>query len=371
MNEPATKVNPEEYVASLRAEAKHLKQEISTLQQNGKSLLDQTIEATERGLQLRTLDDYWRYAKYVIGARVDMPNLVSKDIKTAEAIVIAVQFGAEVGLSPMQALQNVMVVNGRPSLWGDAPKAIVLASGLFDGKSAREFWIDESGQEIPAMGIHESFGAICRVRRLPDGEVVERAFTLAMARTAGLLDKDTWKKYPHRMLQLRARSIALRDVFPDVLKGLPIAEEIAEVESVPTASQPTSLQELTKKLKNLPEPEVETQQPKPPHPPLSGKLAGSLLDARDRLNIPDDKWNDLLRRYGCLDVAGLSEAKGNELLATLQFPEPVPPGPARRIVDDDEEVEKVKKRLREKYPPKAKAEVAEVAVPVESGSLFS
>jgi len=51
------------------------------------------------------------------------------------------------------------------------------------------------------------------------------------AKTAGLLGKQgPWTQYPRRMMQMRARSWALRDVFPDVLRGMPIAEDIMDIE---------------------------------------------------------------------------------------------------------------------------------------------
>src|SRR5690606_39168844 len=37
-----------------------------------------------------------------------------------------------------------------------------------------------------------------------------------------------WTQYPKRMRQMRARAFALRDVFPDVLRGMPIAEAVMD-----------------------------------------------------------------------------------------------------------------------------------------------
>jgi hypothetical protein len=49
------------------------------------------------------------------------------------------------------------------------------------------------------------------------------------AKAAGLLGKQgPWSQYPKRMRQMRARGFALRDVFPDVLKGMPVAEEVMD-----------------------------------------------------------------------------------------------------------------------------------------------
>lgn len=49
------------------------------------------------------------------------------------------------------------------------------------------------------------------------------------AAKAGLKGKQgPWTQYPKRMMQMRARSWALRDVFPDVLRGMPVAEEVMD-----------------------------------------------------------------------------------------------------------------------------------------------
>jgi hypothetical protein len=56
----------------------------------------------------------------IFAAMAARSGLVPKDYAgKAEAIMIAVQLGSELGLSPMQSLQSVAVINGRPGVWGD------------------------------------------------------------------------------------------------------------------------------------------------------------------------------------------------------------------------------------------------------------
>ncbi|MDD0837870.1 hypothetical protein PSQ40_04730 [Curvibacter sp. HBC61] len=142
-------------------------------------------------------------------------DLVPKDFKgKAGNCLIAMQWGAELGLKPLQALQNLAIINGRPSLWGDAVLALVRAS------PACEWVIEED----------EGDTAVCRVKRRGEPEQ-KRTFSMADAKTAGLLGKQgPWTQYPKRMRQMRARAFALRDVFPDVLRGLPVAEEVMDSE---------------------------------------------------------------------------------------------------------------------------------------------
>lgn len=142
-------------------------------------------------------------------------NIVPKDfIGNPGNILVAVQWGMELGLQPMQAMQNIAVINGRPSLWGDAVLALVRSS------PACEYVIEED----------KGTASVCRVKRRGEEEQ-SRTFTDDDAKKAGLLGKaGPWTQYPKRMRQMRARSWALRDVFPDVLRGMPIAEEVMDME---------------------------------------------------------------------------------------------------------------------------------------------
>jgi hypothetical protein len=137
-------------------------------------------------------------------------GLVPKDYeRNSGKCLIAMQWGAELGLKPLQAIQNIAVINGRPSLWGDVMLAIVRASPLC------EYVVEEVLGDV----------ARCRVKRRGEPEQV-REFTKADAEMAKLWNKEgPWRNYPKRMLQMRARAWALRDVFTDLLKGLHMAEE--------------------------------------------------------------------------------------------------------------------------------------------------
>lgn len=130
-------------------------------------------------------------------------------------ILVAVQMGAELGLKPIQALQNIAVINGRPSVYGDALLALVQINPVFES-------IQESFDE-------ETNTAYCTVKRKGESEY-KVSFSEKDARKAGLWGKGgPWTTYPKRMLQMRARGFALRDKFADVLGGLITAEEARDI----------------------------------------------------------------------------------------------------------------------------------------------
>lgn len=137
-------------------------------------------------------------------------DIVPKDYQRKPGnILVALQWGAEIGLQPLQALQNIACINGRPAIWGDAMLALVRQSGLLAS-------IKEEQNDTQAT---------CIVQRKGE-EPHTSIFTMEDAKRAGLAGKSgPWTNYPKRMMQLRARAYALRDIFPDVLKGMAIAEE--------------------------------------------------------------------------------------------------------------------------------------------------
>lgn len=130
-------------------------------------------------------------------------------------VLIAVQMGSEVGLSPMAAIQNIGVINGKPGLYGDAGKAILLAGGCI---------IEEDDIEV----IKATGRARCKITR-KGRPPVERTYSLDNARTAGLWGKDgPWRTNPERQMAWRAFWFAARDAAADMLKGIGGAEELTD-----------------------------------------------------------------------------------------------------------------------------------------------
>ena len=181
----------------------------------------QTIAAGQRGIQLTSLDEMWRFAGIVMASGV-----APKDWNRSMCF-IALDMGASVGLHKMAAVQGIAVINNRPSLYGDAALGLVQGSGKL--KSKRE-WFTGEGDGLTAH---------CELVRYGNEPSV-RSFSVADAKKASLWGKPgPWTQYERRMLQMRARSWALRDEFADVLKGLSIYEEAQDIPIV-ERSRPAS-----------------------------------------------------------------------------------------------------------------------------------
>lgn len=185
-----------------------------------------TNTAPARGLALATFDDAFRFAKVVAAT-----EFAPKDFRgKPEACLLAIQAGAEVGLSPMQSLQSIAVINGKPSVYGDTALAICKCSPVCE-------WVRERIE-----GDGDAMVAICEAKRRGDAEPVVSRFTMADAKRAGLAGKaGPWTQYPRRMLQMRARGFALRDAFPDLLHGLITAEEAQDYPTTPPPREPVQV----------------------------------------------------------------------------------------------------------------------------------
>lgn len=173
----------------------------------------QTQLARSETFAPRTLSEAVEFAKLIADS-----GMVPKDyIGKPGAIVVALQMGMEVGLQPMQALQSIAVINGRPSIWGDGALAIIKAHPDFTG-------IEEDDPET----IKKNNRATCIIKRRNQKDV-KVTFGMDDAQTAGLWKKSgPWTTAPFRMMQMRARAFAMRDQFPDALKGIKTVEEVRD-----------------------------------------------------------------------------------------------------------------------------------------------
>lgn len=169
----------------------------------------QPARAPQFDLSPQTFEQALAFSDYLSNS-----DMVPKDFKGKPGnCLVAIQWGMEIGLKPLQAMQNIAVINGRPCLWGDAVIALARNFPLC------EYIIEEDDGRT----------ATCRVKRRGEAEQ-SRTFSMDDAKTAGLVGKQgPWSQYPKRMRQMRARAFAIRDVFPDALKGLPVAEEVMDL----------------------------------------------------------------------------------------------------------------------------------------------
>lgn len=195
-----------------------------------------------------SFEDVQRMAKMAVAAGL-APRAYNDEDDTAVAkATAAIMHGLECGVPPMQAMQNIAVINGRTVMWGELLVAVLLSHGF-----KVKMWVDGDGD------------ARCGRARLtrPDGEVTETFFSVKQAKQARLWDErdrvrkkgkngeyydapndSAWFRFPDDMLEWKALGRANRRGGSDATRGLMIRQdmdeppEMRDVTPAPTSSKP-------------------------------------------------------------------------------------------------------------------------------------
>ena len=258
------------------------------------------------GLSLTTMTDALAFAEMV-----SKTEFAPKDFRgKPEACLMAIQHGSEIGLSKMQSLQSIAVVNGRPTIYGDAALAVCLASPVCE-------WITED-----LTGDGDKMVATCSAQRRGYPKPIVSTFSVADVKAAGLWAKGgPWSQYPKRMLAMRARGFALRNAFADVLRGLVTSEEAGDYQIDTVSIDRKNVQAKVVEVANVPR--LEEQ----PVSDVYAKAAGAIERAKsvDRC--------ETLR-------AMLDERKASKLLTNFEFDDLVAQLHARigTLIDAGQEV---------------------------------
>ena len=141
-------------------------------------------------------------------------------------VLVALEYGAALGLSPMAAIQGVHVVEGKPT-----------ASAQLIGALVRN-----AGHRLRVTGNDKTATATIVRRDDPEFEFTA-TWTIDRAKAAGLTGKGVWKQYPAAMLKARAITEVARDACPDVLAGVAYTEE--ELEPIQATAEPVRLHAVT------------------------------------------------------------------------------------------------------------------------------
>lgn len=142
--------------------------------------------------------------------------------KKFQQVVLMIQLGRELNIPPLQAINGIHVIQGKPTVSPQLMLALIERSGqmknikvLVDEKSAK-VEMTRKGRE-PHLEIFSMEDA----KRMVTSEYVN-----GVKKSISLSEKHNWKAQPKTMMKWRAISACARIVFPDVLMGLYTAEEI-------------------------------------------------------------------------------------------------------------------------------------------------
>jgi hypothetical protein len=163
------------------------------------------------GVVLENVEAMFRFARCYLQS-----GLAPASFKKEQQLVIAWAKAAELGLSPMQAVEGMSIINGRVGIMGDLQLAMVEASGQLVQK------------EVTYSGEGDTLECQVSLQR-KDRKAQIYTFSVAEAKQAGIYERSpVWKGYTRRMLYYRALGFGLRDEFADILKGTKSVEELSD-----------------------------------------------------------------------------------------------------------------------------------------------
>lgn len=134
--------------------------------------------------------------------------------------LIAIEQAQRLRVSPMMVMQNLYVIQGRPS-WGSSFLiAAINNSGKYDTELQFEESKDKNGKPYSCIAY-----ALKNGRRIEGMEI-----TMDMAQAEGWLNKNgsKWKTMPQLMLRYRAASFFARLNCPEITLGLYTKDEIID-----------------------------------------------------------------------------------------------------------------------------------------------
>lgn len=172
-------------------------------------------------------------------------KLLPEHLTTPESAYIAMRWCLGLGIDPFLGLRDIFVIDGIPSVRTEAAIAMTEASGFCE--NIEQYF---TGNEYD-----DDFTAVCKVKRKGRKEHVSK-FSVKDAKDAGLWGKKTnsgkptsWITYKRRMMMYRAVGFALRDIFPDVLRGAKLYEEVKDYTQFEIVEEETNNGEITVSVK--------------------------------------------------------------------------------------------------------------------------
>jgi hypothetical protein len=281
----------------------------------------------DTSLEPQTLDELKTFAETFSQAELLPKHLRGKPADLA----ITVLYGRELGLTPMQAIQDIFVIEGKPGVSAGLAVAKVKTSPVCE-----YFHRIESTATI----------ATYETKRRGEPTPVRLSFTIEEARTAELTGKTNWKKFPAAMLRNRAAMQLARDVYPDVVRNIYDRDEVEEFASLsptPFVAPPSmAAKAVEATVTERPAPIIEAPRPSTFESRIDSARTVSDLEAllAELAQLPDDDRKTKLRALYTAKKKGIIQPRskptwGDEPPAAAP-PEPAVPETIREPGSDDE-----------------------------------
>lgn len=145
-------------------------------------------------------------------------DLVPKDYKGKPGnAAAAILYGAELGLNPIQSLQQIFVVHGSPAIYARTAVALLKRHGIV---------VQTVSSTNEAVTV--------RATDPRTGQVEESTWDYARAQLAGYTSNKKYDTDPQAMLYAKSAMEVCRKIAPDILLGIPYSREELDLEAPPT-----------------------------------------------------------------------------------------------------------------------------------------
>jgi hypothetical protein len=240
-----------------------------------------------------------------------------------EAAAAAILAGKSLGLDPMNALANIFVVSGRPSMYARTMAALVMQAG----HTIRR--IEATEERVVYEGKRKNDTTFTRVE-----------WTIARAQKAGYTSNKKYQSDPIAMLTAKCQAEICRVIAPDVLTGI-AATSVEEVElddlgeHVPTEVEAKPKRTITRKQQPAPAlPAAVNDAPAPVEEPEAAAPEG----APEPITTAQlTKLNIVLQEQGLTEREDKLSYLSNYLERPIASSKDLTKAEAHRLIDEHEQ----------------------------------
>lgn len=162
-------------------------------------------------------------AKKAYAVTLMREKVVGSTFKTPQQVILGLELCRSMKLEPIVGMKMMYVVDGKPCLFGDGPLTLVKRTGLVSFE--REFFVNKDCVEISVANKNlndEVYAAVAQFGRKGEEGIQEDYFTLDDIKNTGVDqtkygEKKTYKQWKRIMMRYRARTMALKSKFGDLL----------------------------------------------------------------------------------------------------------------------------------------------------------
>ena len=162
---------------------------------------------------------------------IDSKHLPSH-VKNTQTAFTIVQMGKELGFAPMQALHQIVPIQGKLSLSAKAIGAVLRKGGVKFRTLEDGVYVYGEKVSIEKLDGEKATGMRTTIEFTRDGMIELCSFTWRDAELAGLTIKDNWKRMPKEMLYARCLAKGANRIGQDLLLGLYMTDELADAFNV-------------------------------------------------------------------------------------------------------------------------------------------